>query len=142
MTPDLTRPSEKVGGPSASSRTYGNWRGVINLALYLVVVPSAYNLALAIKEAPAVNWLYWYYAYAFGFPSWVWALVLIPVLFGVDRATRSLTARQTRWCIAGTAALLNTAFGEYVLRTPLTAIVLGVSGLLYGLLFLIRQRPS
>ena|ERR1700694_5944537 len=141
MTHDLTRLSQKTGGPSASSRTYGIWRGVINIVLYFVVVPSAYNLALAIEQAPVVNWLYWFYGYAFGFLSWVWGLVLIPVLVGVDGATRSLTTRQARWCIAGTAALLNTAVGGYAFRTPLTTTVLGVSGLLYGLLFRIKQRP-
>jgi hypothetical protein len=141
MTSDLAWSSRKKEGPNSSSPTYGIWRVVINVVLYFVVVPSAYNLALAIEEAPVVNWEYWFYGYAFGFLSWVWGLVLVPALFGVDRATRSLSACRARWCITGTAALLNTAVGGGVFRTPFTTIVMGASGLIYGLVFRMKPRP-
>jgi len=140
MTHDLTRLSQKPGAPSTSSRMPGTRRGVINIVLYFLVVPSAFNLALAIQEAPVVNLEYWFYAYAFGFFSWIWGLVLVPTLIGVDRSTRALTALQARWCIGGTAAFLNTAFAAEVFRTPLMTILMGASGLLYGLLFRVRPR--
>jgi hypothetical protein len=66
---DLPPLREEKTGLNASSQTYGNWRVVINIVLYFVVVPSAYNLALAIAEAPVVNWEYWFYGYAFGLLS-------------------------------------------------------------------------
>ena len=71
MTRDLPQPSQKTEWPNGISWRYGKWRVVINIVLYFVVVPSAYNLALAIEEAPVVNWEYWFYGYAFGFLSWV-----------------------------------------------------------------------
>jgi len=140
MTRDLPQPSQKTEWPNGISWRYGKWRVVINIVLYFVVVPSAYNLALAIEEAPAVNWEYWFYGYAFGFLSWLWGLVLIPVLFGVDRVTRSLSIRKARGCIVGTATLLNIAVGRGVWRTLLSTVVMAVSGLIYGLLFRMKPR--